>query len=1081
MLDERIYGEIGNISNAERLGTTAAQTIQKTIKHNNAVGTIIGYYDDKLTILSVSEFLLNNLGYSYEEFEQFSQMSLRNIFYGENTSFLKAERFPKIYGMGEGEMLTKDGTPITVRMYKEDSVDKDGKTIWVMSVRVDWEHENVTLINGAIKSGLWYFDCDKEGKISEVHWSHAFRKILGYKDVYDFPNELDSWADLLHPADKDKILDHLTGAINDVTNEKKYNVEYRLKMLDGTYQWFRANAEIVRRKDGTARRITGIFINIDAEKKALLQQKKAEAFHSAFTKTNLCEYYVNLKDNVFDSMKEENSLMTIFEKSSSWDELIGAFIDNYVCDEYKEEVRRFYIRDYVIRRMREIQGELNLECCIILHGKKHWVRNVILHGDKDDSNNVIVFLRDITEAKREAEIHKQLSVRNEAMGHLIRSVTRLVDHFVVCDLEKNSYEYYMVNIQADYEPQGKYSDFVQKVIKQYKVLSESESMEKLLLPDNLRANLQTEKDIYRFEYCNMEETAYRSASFVPLEWKDDVLIKVLWVSMDVTLEKQQEIEGRKALKDAYQAAERANKAKTEFLTNMSHDIRTPMNTIVGLTAIAGANIDNQDKVLECLGKMTSASRHLLGLINEVLDMARIESGRISLVEEAFNLSELVENLVSMAKTGMDEHGHNFVVNIKNIEHEDVYGDTLRIQQIFMNLMSNSTKYTPDGGNITFSIEEKSNGPSELGCYVFTIEDNGIGMDEEFQKIMFQPFTRADDNRTTKIQGTGLGMAITQNIVNMMNGNIKVKSAPGKGTKFIVTIFLRLQNKEVNKVKELANLPVLVVDDDISSCESAVTTLNDIGIAGEWVTSGEEAVKRTFDRHEKQDDYFAIIMDWKMPKMDGIETTRQIRKRVGREVTIIVLTSYDYSEIEAEAREAGVDAFIIKPLFRSRLTATFMKIMNEKPDCSTKDYLKDMKNADYSDKRVLLVEDNELNSEIACEIIGMTGVKIETAENGKEAVEKIENAEPDRYDLIFMDIQMPVMNGYEATAAIRSMPDERAGLPIIAMTANAFAEDVQLAKSTGMNEHIAKPLEFHKLNMIMEKYLKTDSNLTEKSK
>ena len=1070
MVNERLFGEMGSISNAEKIGNEAAHVIEDTINSNNAVGTIIGYYDDKLTILSVSNFLLYNLGYSYEEFEKFSRMSLRNIFYGENTTFLKEERFPNIHGMGEGEMLAKDGTPITVRMYKEDSVDIDGRKIWIMSVRVDWEHENVTLINGAIKSGLWYFDCDKEGKISEVHWSHAFRRILGYNDVYDFPNELESWADLLHPADKDKILNQLFAAINDVTNEKKYNVEYRLKMLDGNYQWFRSNAEIVRRKNGTARRITGIFININDEKKLLMQQKKAEAFHNAFTKTNLCEYYVNLKENTFDSMKNETSILTPFEKSGSWDELIAAFIDNYVCDEYKEEVRKFFIRDYIIRRMKEIQGELNIECCIIVNEKRYWVRNVILHGDKENPDNVIVFLRDITDAKREAEIQKQLSVENEAMGHLIQSVTRLVDHFAVCDLDKDTYEYYMVNIHGDYDPQGKYSNFIEKVAKQYKILSSTENIKDLLLPDNIRKNLSTENDIYRFEYCNMEETIYRSSSFVPLEWKDGRLTKVLWVSIDATQEKKQEMESRAALKDAYQAAERANKAKTEFLTNMSHDIRTPMNAIVGLTAIAGANIDNQEKVLECLSKMTSASRHLLGLINEVLDMARIESGRISLSEEAFNLSELVDNLVDMAKAGIDEHRHNFEVNIKNIEHEDVYGDTLRVQQIFMNLMSNATKYTPDGGNITFSIEEKPDGQSELGCYVFTIEDNGIGMDKEFQKIMFQPFTRADDKRTTKVQGTGLGMAITKNIVNMMNGNIKVESAPEKGTKVTVTIFLRLQNKEVNKVKELVNLPVLVVDDDVSSCESTVTTLNDIGIAGEWVTSGEEAIRRTFERHERHDDYFAIIMDWKMPKMDGIETTRQIRKRVGKEVTIIVLTAYDYSEIETEAREAGVDAFIAKPLFRSRLTATFVKIMNVKQEYSAKDYLKNIKNADYSDKCVLLVEDNELNSEIACEIIGMAGVKIETAENGKEAVEKIENSAPDKYDLVFMDIQMPIMNGYEATAAIRSLPDERAKIPIIAMTANAFAEDVQLAKSTGMNEHIAKPLEIQKLNTIMEKYL-----------
>lgn len=1071
MNDDRLYGEIGCLSNASMIGTEALQTIQETIHNNNAVGTIIGYYDRKLTILSVSDFMLGNLGYTYDEFMEFTKGSFRNLFYGENTSFLKEERFPRIQGTGEGEMLTQDGTPITVRMVKKDSVDKNGVPIWVMSVRTDWDHENVTLVTGAIKSGLWYMDCDQNGEIREVHWSHAFRRMLGYHDIIDFPNQLSSWSDLLHPADQDKIMNQLMSAIADKTNGLKYDVEYRLRMQDGTYQWFRANAENIRRTDGTARRITGILVNIDKEKKAALQQKKAEAFHAAFTKTNLCEYYVNFEENMFDPMKIEPEVQTLFEGSNTWEDMIREFTDHYVCEEYRQEIRQFYDRKYMTDRLAKITGELSVECCIILNGEKRWIRNVVIRADQKNTGQALIFLRDITDAKKEAAIQKQISADNEAMGHLIQSVTRLVDHFAICDLEKETYEYSMMNIKGGYPPRGQYRELIRMVAKRYQTLPPLPEMEKLLLPENLRQKFQTGTDIYKFEYCDMEETCYRSASFVPLEWKNGTLIRVLWVSMDITQEKKQEIEARKALKDAYQAAERANRAKTEFLTNMSHDIRTPMNAIVGLTAIAGANIDHPDKVLECLGKTTNASRHLLGLINEVLDMARIESGKISLAEEEFNLSDLVDNLVSMVKAGIDEHHHNFEVNIRHIEHEDVYGDTLRIQQIFMNVMSNAIKYTPDGGHIVFSIEEKMTGQTGLGCYEFCIEDNGIGMDENFQKIIFQPFTRADDKRTGSVQGTGLGMAITKNIVNMMNGNIKVESSPNQGTKFTVTIFLRLQEKGCDKIKELLNLPVLVVDDDPASCEGTAETLHEIGIAGEWVTSGEAAIKRTIERHDRGDDYFAIIMDWKMPKMDGIETTREIRKHVGREVTIIFLTAYDYSEIEEEAREAGVDAFITKPLFRSRLTATFLHIVDEKPAVSAKDYLKELKKADYSSRRVLLVEDNKLNSDIAAEIMGMAGVQVETAENGKEAVEKIESHPEEWYDLVFMDIQMPVMNGYKATAAIRVLPGRRGGIPIVAMTANAFAEDVQLAKSTGMNEHIAKPLDFRKLEEVLRRYLK----------
>ena len=540
--------------------------------------------------------------------------------------------------------------------------------------------------------------------------------------------------------------------------------------------------------------------------------------------------------------------------------------------------------------------------------------------------------------------------------------------------------------------------------------------------------------------------------------------------MDVSQEKKAEIESHKALKEAYRAAENASCAKTEFLSNMSHDIRTPMNAIVGLTAIAGANIESQDRVVECLGKITKSSRHLLGLINEVLDMARIESGRMSLAEEDFSLPELVDNLLTLTKPVIDEHHHQLEVHIEHIEHEAVCGDSLRIQQVFVNLMSNAVKYTPDGGNITLTIKEKPNGFSELGCYEFSIEDNGIGMTPEFQKIMFEPFSRADDHRTTKVQGTGLGMAIARNIVNLMNGDIQVESAPNKGTKITVTVYLKLQDNEKEQEKELLDLPVLVVDDDKTCCESTVATLQEIGIAGEWVLTGKEAVERCAARHKTGRDYFAVILDWKMPEMEGIATARKIRERVGEDVTIIILTSFDFSEIEEEARAAGVNAFMAKPLFRSRLTATLRQFTSGKKEKNARNYLEDFAKENYAGKRILLVEDNELNREIATEIIGMTGVTIDSAENGKIAVEKVMEAPEKWYDLIFMDIQMPIMNGYEATAAIRALAGSRGKVPIIAMTANAFAEDVQLAKNTGMNEHIAKPLDLNKLNDVLKQWL-----------
>lgn len=1067
--DRRLTDEIYT-SDTVRLGKDAFQAMQETIYHNGGVGTITGCYDAELSILSVSNLLLHNLNHSYASLMEQTKGSLKNLFYKKDATFLDNARFRQIQGGGEGQILTADGSPVYVRLYKKDAVDTDGTPIWIMSVQMNWAYENLALVNESIHSALWYFECNENGEIVHVNWSHAFRQILGYHDILDFPNKLDSWSNLLHPEDHDRVMQLLLETIADKTNTTKYNVEYRLKMQDGQYQWFRASAEVIRRLDGSANRIAGIISNIDAEKRSRMQAQRAAAFHRAFTSANLCEYYVNLEKNTFDTFKVEPSLMTAFEQNHTWDGLVRFFVDNYVVEEDKKPVTDFCNRAYITEKLKGLETELRQECRIVLDGAERWVSNVVMRGEIEDSEYAMIFLRDITESKAETARRMQMASDNASMDLLIKSMVRLLDRFVVCDLENDRYRFYNLQGEMIYAPTGAYHDFVEQVVAKYKTLEPLDALAALISPENIRKNLQGENDIYKFEYCSIDENTYKIASFIPLEWDGTKLVKALLASMDVSQEKKAEIESHKALKEAYRVAENASHAKTEFLSNMSHDIRTPMNAIVGLTAIAGANIESQDRVVECLGKITKSSRHLLGLINEVLDMARIESGRMSLAEEDFSLPELVDNLLTLTKPAIDEHKHQLEVHIEHIEHEAVCGDSLRIQQVFVNLMSNAVKYTPDGGNITFTIKEKPNGFSELGCYEFSIEDNGIGMTPEFQKIMFEPFSRADDHRTTKVQGTGLGMAIARNIVNLMNGDIQVESAPNKGTKITVTVYLKLQENEKEQEKELLDLPVLVVDDDKTCCESTVATLQEIGIAGEWVLTGKEAVERCAARHKTGRDYFAVILDWKMPQMDGIATARRIRECVGEDVTIIILTSFDFSEIEEEARAAGVNAFMAKPLFRSRLTATLRQFTSGKKEKNARNYLEDFAKENYAGKRILLVEDNALNREIATEIIGMTGVTIDIAENGKIAVEKVMEAPEKWYDLIFMDIQMPIMNGYEATAAIRALAGSRGKVPIIAMTANAFAEDVQLAKNTGMNEHIAKPLDLNKLNDVLKQWL-----------
>ncbi len=532
---------------------------------------------------------------------------------------------------------------------------------------------------------------------------------------------------------------------------------------------------------------------------------------------------------------------------------------------------------------------------------------------------------------------------------------------------------------------------------------------------------------------------------------------------DITETKRKEFESRQALKDAFDSAMLANQAKSDFLSRMSHDIRTPMNAIIGMTAIAGAHIADIDRVKDCLSKISVSSRHLLGIINDILDMSKIESGKINLNEEDFNLSDLLKNLFDMVRPQVKERGHELKVRIHDIKHEDVIGDSLRIQQAFVNIMSNSIKYTPEGGIITVSVTEKPTPQNKMACYEFIFEDNGIGMEQEFIDKIFEPFERAEDLRISKIQGTGLGMAITKNIVSMMGGEIAIESEVGKGSKFTITIFLKLQDIAEADTAPLADLPVLVVDDDMISCENTSIMLKDIGMDSEWVLTGREAVKKVEERNIAGNDYFAVIVDWKMPDMNGVDTTREIRKIVGDKMPIIIISAYDWTDIELEARAAGANAFIGKPAFKSNLSKLFMHMVAGDSVQEDNDEAPVASEFDFSSIRVLLVEDNDLNREIASEILKETGMKIEEAENGKQAVDMFLSAPEKYYDLILMDIQMPVMNGYDATVAIRSLgKKESQSIPIIAMTANAFYEDVNAAISVGMNEHIAKPLDIKKL-------------------
>lgn len=601
----------------------------------------------------------------------------------------------------------------------------------------------------------------------------------------------------------------------------------------------------------------------------------------------------------------------------------------------------------------------------------------------------------------------------------------------------------------------------------------SDSSRRFLTQKGILEQYQKGERTFEYEYYLAERDIYVRVVGYMTQSEDDGHVLAVIIGNNITGMRREEERAKRALEDAYERANRANAAKSDFLASMSHDIRTPMNAIIGMTAIAGMHLDDRDRVADCLGKITVASKHLLGIINEVLDMSKIESGRLDLSDEEFSLPELVDNLLIMSRQQIEEKRHTLTVDIRSIQHERVIGDSQRIQQTFMNLMSNAIKYTPEGGQIRFEIIERPSSQPRLGCYDFIFEDNGIGMSEEFQKHLFEPFSRDENAQQNQIQGTGLGLAISQNIVKMMNGNISVESELGKGSRFTMTLCLKLQETEEElSYEELVNLPVLVVDDDQISCETTCEILDELGMQSDWVLTGREAVERVVKRYHLPEAYFAVIIDWKMPEMDGIATTREIRRQVGREVPIIIISAYDWSDIELEARAAGANAFIRKPMFKSRMAHLFRELLGAAAERDSA--LTEVEETHYTGKRVLLVEDNELNAEIAQEILEMQGITVERAKDGKEALDMMAEI-PDKYfNLIFMDIRMPVLNGYEAARAIRALPREYTRqVPIVAMTANAFEEDIREAYNSGMNGHIAKPLDMNCLSKMLDKWLNMD--------
>ncbi|MDD6193619.1 MAG: response regulator [Lachnospiraceae bacterium] len=926
-----------------------------------------------------------------------------------------------------------------------------------LSALLEVEKQHTAII-GSLSSiffALYYIDLE-QNSFQEIISLDSMHHVFGTKGDATFA--LKSIVDALAADEHKAILRSFTDmdSIDKRLRDKPIIVQ---EFMDNQGGWSRCSLIPVEKDEkGTNIKVICGFRNITAEKEVLetqdnLVQALAIAYVDIYavdatTRQAVC-YQMG---KAISDRYGEKFLVGDYEKN------IASYIEN---DVYEED-RHLFDRVRYVSEVNTLLAEKKtyyFNYRVFRNGEIHYFQCQLVKP-REDRNEFVVAYKDIDEEKK-LELMQLQELENQR--EIIEGLGAEYYSVLLVDTDRDAVTTYRAEdedgkaIDAFFH---KYEGCWSKGVRGYGDELVSENSREEFLDKLSLEYIRAEGKDYSLTYEKLTEKGimYLQArvSYVPgRDGSYAVVIGTRNVDDLIKKERQQEM----ALQEAYEAAEAANRAKTNFLSNMSHDIRTPMNGIIGMTAIAGAHIDDKERVKDCLQKITQASKHLLSLINEVLDMSKIESGKVQLIEEEFNLSDLIDNLLSMTNAQIDAHHHKLRVNISGVTHEAVIGDSLRIQKVFTNLMGNAVKFTPDGGQIRLTISERPSGQAKVGCYEFVFEDNGIGMSEDFLDKVFEPFARATESGVNRIQGTGLGMPISRNIVRMMGGDIKVESKLGEGSRFTVTMYLKLQDVEESYDDKFIDLDILVADDDGLGLESCCEMLGALGMKADGVSSGAEALEHVIRHHEQERDYFACILDWKMPDMDGVATTRAIRKAVGDDVPIIIISAYDWSEIEQEARAAGANAFISKPLFRSRLERTFCALLGEGEQQDMPVPLDELEALDFTGHRVLLVEDNILNAEIGKEILSMTGLTVECVGDGTEAVDRMNECPDGYYDIIFMDIQMPKMNGYDATRAIRTMNRPYCKqVPIIAMTANAFAEDVMAAKTVGMNEHIAKPLD-----------------------
>ncbi len=936
-------------------------------------------------------------------------------------------------------------------------LEKVNETCIDLQNRLDLMHNTVT-------SGISSMKVDEDGNLESVQWADEMRHMLGYEDENDLPNTIESWKQAV-PEDTKAGFVNLFYNVESMTPDSNIvHAQYPMQSKNGEIRWYDSVSRLVKREDGSLREILAAWRDITAEHDKDVYIEQVQAVSKVF---DFC-YYIHMEDHSYVVVRnnERADSAGIVVKKNPFENL-HRFASLMVGADRQADVQAFIDPDTLQERL-AATGVDTME--IYSPYLEDWYRLCFIGGKRNDDGeyaDVVFGTTNISadkakEEKYQRELEDQFAIINALSSNFTNIYTanlndgtakaiRLAADYgyeEIAALKNKAFPFEA--IIAHWAEHEVHPDDIDRLCK---ALSLENLREVMATQDGLvgtyRSAPSRGQHTFRYDVRKVDDYGNLVAGFQLI---DSII--------------EEEREQQEQLSNALAVAQQANKAKSTFLNSMSHDIRTPMNAIIGFTALAQTHIDDQAQVKDYLAKISTSSTHLLSLINDILDMSRIESGTVKLDEKPVHIPDLLHDLRTMIQGLVSSKSQNLYIDTQDIHHEDVITDKLRLNQVLINIVGNAIKFTQPGGDIIIRLVEKPCSIKDHATYEFTVKDNGIGMSEEFVEHIFDTFSREYSATVSGVQGTGLGMAITKNIVDMMGGEIEVKSRAEKGSVFTVTLSLKLANAPVKNepIPDLMGARALVVDDDLNTCRSVSKMLREIKMRPDWTASGKEAIVRAHDAAEMKDEYKVYIIDYLMPDMNGIEVVRRIRKIISEDVPIIVLTAYDWGDFEHEAREAGVTAFVSKPIFMSELRA----VLTQPVSYDEADSHAGARSYNYTGKHVLLVEDNALNCEIATAILEQTGMTVDSVDDGDVAVETIENAPAGKYDLIMMDIQMPKMDGYTATREIRTLPDnDKANIPIVAMTANAFEEDRQKAFQAGMNGHIIKPISIDEIAKVLD--------------